>query len=889
MADIAKDTFNKSLRQRKVVFQQKKPLLNYELNLAQDILKESIEELTRVSIGDNFSGESFKVVGGRSGFAEVVVKKGTYYQNGIPVYLNQDVIIGADVIGIDTPGPEGRTDIVYATWRLEQVNAPIDPLIGFVTTQEYRIDLKIMYESNAELPSLVPPDTSGDLAGLREEKIIFLPDVNEIKLEKGFFPDWLRIPGTRFVTNTILNSGNPYFTVVNSSADGKTLIVDDGVSPEELKDVRFIEYEPSKEIKKEFRAYRDNIILLATIKRPSGVYAISSSFIIDERPSSSNSFIVEGCEPSFVEDSLEISVNSGKFLSRNNLEFIEDTVTLFAQNDSLNYLFVSEDNGGLVEVDIEEPTDPHAMIAEIVCKNGRIVNFRDVRKFAPALYNGGGGSSNPSVGPNPNPDIVSKNVIFQNFKAFEDIGKYQTIALGSNGSVRRSANINLNTMPVVGIAPEYTGANQINTFITYGVVKNNNWNWSAGEYLFASNTFGDLMESSGLANLSEGSFIQRVGIAISSNEILFNPDKTIYQKNNSEIPLLVLRDNGNIEVIGQDDKINTDRLSSLASLALNPASQAIQILPGRYFADGNKDIIFGDLTTNAPIIVNMGPSGTLYRTSPIPLFHYNKAYFTLDSLGNLKMYEGVPRDVRNNVLDPIIPDNEIPLSLVTFQDNGSGEAGSILNINRVDVVDRRNWLNLGITENSAFKPHYKNETSYVIQKGEAWFNKKYVSLEENVTLSIPSSNTGTYFIYLDLDETIGSNLNKIANSSCLSASISIPDSLDQRRYVVLGSFQVSSGVIERNSFKSFDSKFWEYRDLPYIGEQIFNVDQNQTVFTIESQNFTFTDTDFLEVLVNGDLVFEGNGEDYTKNASNPFTVTFNYPVLTGAQVRIRKL
>jgi hypothetical protein len=882
MADIAKDTFNKSLRQRKVIFQQKKPLLNYELNLAQDILQEGLEELTRVSIGDNFSGESFKVVSGREGFPEVVIKKGTFYQNGTPVYLNQDVIVGADIIGIDVPGAGGRTDIVYATWRVEQVNSPIDPLIGFVTSMQQRLDLKIVYESNTLLPTLVSPETSGDTAGVREERIEFFPDVNEIKLTRGFFPDWIRIPGTRITTNSVLNPGNPYFTVVNSSADGKTLIVDDGVSPEELKDVRFREYDPSGEIKKEFRAYRDNIIMLATIKRPQGIYAIENGFIIDERKSVSNSYIIEGCNPIFAEGTLEVTVNPGKFLSRNDLEFLENSTTLTVADNSLNYIFISEDDGGLLEVNTEEPTDPHVMIAEVVAKNSSIVDFRDVRKFAPASYSQGSGSGEANIGPQIINTVTDSSIISQNFQTSEIISKYNTVFIDPTGKVKRSSSFNSSTLPVIAIAPQETAANQKNNFITYGIVKNTSWNWSAGEILYASNSFGEIISESEVSSLGSGNYVQRIGVALSSDQIFFNPDKTIYKKNESETPLLVLRDNGDIEVIGEDEKINTSRLASLAAIVLDPVGQGIKILSGRFFIDGNKYIDFPET------IVNMGSSGTTYKTTPVTSGYYNKAYFTLDDSGVLKMYEGVPRQARVDVLDPIIPENEIPVCLVTFQDNGVAEAGTILNINKTDIVDRRNFINSGITENSAFKPNYKNETSYVIQKGESWFNKKYVTLDNNTTVSIPTAATdGTYYIYLDLNETTGDNLNRVASSNSFSASQSIPESLDQRRYVVLGYFQISSEIITRSSFKSYDSKFWEYRDLPHVGEKIFEVDQNQEVFTIN--NFTFTDTDFLEVLVNGDLVFEGASEDYTKNASNPFTVTFNYPVLTGATVRIRKL
>lgn len=886
MADIAKDNFNKSLRQTKVVFQQKKPLLNYELNLAQDILKESLEQLTKISIGDNFSGESFKVVQGRSGFTEVVVKKGTFYHNGIPVYLNQDVLIGASVIGGSPAGVGGQTDIVYATWRVEQVNSPIDPLIGFVTTQEQRIDLKIMYESGVEFPTLVDPETAGDLAGVREERIEFFPDVNQIKLTRGFFPDWMRVPGTKFVTNTLLNPGNPYFTVISSSADGKIITVDDGVTEDELKDVRFIHYENSGEIRKEFRATRDNFISLASIQRPEGTYPILEEYIVDSREATAKTYVLAGCSPTFTENTLEVTVSPGKYICAGNLEFLENSTTITVADNSLSYVYLLEQTIGSVFSSTTEPTDFNTIIAEVLSENGKIIKFRDLRKFEPISSRDGGGSSSIDTG-EPSPSIVNLNTITQNFISGENLSnpilKNDIVFMHSTGKVKRSSCLNKTTMPVIAIAVQDTPENQMNNFVTYGIVQNNNWNWSAGDILYASSSFGEIIDSSAVESLSTGNYVQRIGVALSSNKIFFNPDSNYYKIDKSaEVGILVLKESGDIEVIGQDDKISPDRLSYLATITLDPIGQGVKILEGKYFADGNKYLSFPET------VVNMGPSGSTYKTSAISPGFFNKVYFTLDDLGTLKMYEGVAKSSLINVLDPTIPDNEIPISIVAFQDNGSGGSGTIANISKNNILDKRNWINTGITEVSAFKPIYKNENTFTIQKGEAWFNKKYVKLNNNTNILVPSVGTGIRYIYLNLDDTTGSDLNKLATSSSFSISSSAPSDLDLRKYILLGSFELSlDSKIDLTSFKSFDSKFWEYRDLPFIGEQSYQVSVPQSNFTLT--NFTFTDTDFLEVFINGDLVFEGFDKDYTKNSSNPFVVNFNYPILTGAVVVIRKL
>lgn len=325
MADIAKDNFDKSARQRKVIFQQKKPLLNYELNLVQDIIKDASEEFTRISIGDNFSGESLKIVPGDL-TNEIIIKKGTFYHEGTPVYLSSDKRMFID----SPPGAGFRYDVIYAVWRLEQVNAPVDPLIGFVTTYEQRVDLKILYEKNTTYPSIVDPSEPDTNPGIRNEIITFDSSNRAISLVRGFFPDWLRIPGTKFTTNSILNnpelfglnSGQKTVYTVESSPDDKRIIIQENIVNEVLPDVRFTLYKESLDLNKEFRAYRDNFIILAVLKRNEGAFNIPESDILDKRDAVANNFIVSGCYPRVI-GPLDIQCTEGKFLVGADTEFFE--------------------------------------------------------------------------------------------------------------------------------------------------------------------------------------------------------------------------------------------------------------------------------------------------------------------------------------------------------------------------------------------------------------------------------------------------------------------------------------------------------------------------------------------------------------------------------------
>ena len=50
-----------------------------------------------------------------------------------------------------------------------------------------------------------------------------------------------------------------------------------------------------------------------------------------------------------------------------------------------------------------------------------------------------------------------------------------------------------------------------------------------------------------------------------------------------------------------------------------------------------------------------------------------------------------------------------------------------------------------------------------------------------------------------------------------------PTQVDQRRYIPLGEYAATSNSIVRNSFKAYKSKFWQYRDIPYTGEESFDL------------------------------------------------------------------
>jgi len=336
---------------------------------------------------------------------------------------------------------------------------------------------------------------------------------------------------------------------------------------------------------------------------------------------------------------------------------------------------------------------------------------------------------------------------------------------------------------------------------------------------------------------------------------------------------LVKRTNGLIEESSAGDKFSPDKMSFLASVAQNPNDKTFDIYPGRYFINDTESIEYSGET------INLG-SGT-YQTSPLTADYFNKAFFTIDETGTVQMYESLEQSASSSVEDPEIPDNELPLSMVIFQDDGSGTAGTVKFISQDHIEDKRSWLNLGNLDCTAFKPVYRNTQDFLVQKGEGWFNNLYIDSGSNILVTANTAASGsTYYMYMDLQNASGS-----VSAGSFTTMLSTPSQLDRRRYVPLGEYDVDgSNNIIRSSFKAYQSKFWQYRDTPYTDEETFNLSAaGDSAITLS--NFTFLSTDFLDIKINGRQIYEN--DDYAKVAPN--LINFGYTVKKGAKIKVRKV
>lgn len=882
MADIKSDLFKKDRvigeTQQKVVFQQKKPLLNYELNLLQDISNEKINDLTKLSIGNNFKGDSFKILANPSANS-VVVNKGVFYHNGVPVVLSDDIVFSNL-----TEATSERTDVIYAEWFIDEVDSSEDPeikdpAIGFETSRQQRVRATIKCSENSSYPVI------------SSELVTFNSTQRSITLQNGIFPDWLRLSGTkpaRFLTSSLNNEMGPsgYFEVESSPAPN-VIVLKSGTSltSEALSHVKFYEFDPTHTAaaQKEFEAYRKNFITLAKISRSVGT-SILESDISDERSKVVYNFVKSGCKVTRDSDTT-ISVGEGEVFVGDVNHYIESGVSFSIGSGletGLNYIYVN--NSGYVESSLVEPTDYHVLLATVRVKGSllwgkedsslsgstKLNAVDDCREFSPISWNykygdeGGTGETGFTT-------IVLK------FKADATISDRSLVYLSSNNivGIADATNTLIKKIPAIGIVPQAIPENEINNVVILGEIENSSWNFTPGAILYAGSGGSLTMTPPTLRE----TFVQRVGVAVSKTRAFIKPDSIFIKNSNTsgETALVALNTNGSLEIIGYAAKINSDRSSFLAPVATTETgTYSFDILPGRvYFSDTNNKYFPG-------LNVNLGIGGN-FQTTGIHSGYFNKVFFTLDDSLNVKRYEGLADTSLENVLDPEIPSNEMPICVVSFQAQGELVGGDIYAFGQTSITDKRNWLNLGNLDNSSFSPIYRDGTKFIVQKGEMWVNNYYIKLSNNLEVMATTSLASSKFvIYLDLQSASGGTAQLSDFVTILSTT-----SVDKRRYLPIGEYYSSSSKIVRSSFKAYSSKFWQFRDKPFSDEQKFPavgvLSSSTNVFT--TTNFFFLDSDFLDITINGVSVFEN--EDYVK--TSPSNITFKYNVKKGSKVKIRKV
>jgi hypothetical protein len=130
-----------------------------------------------------------------------------------------------------------------------------------------------------------------------------------------------------------------------------------------------------------------------------------------------------------------------------------------------------------------------------------------------------------------------------------------------------------------------------------------------------------------------------------------------------------------------------------------------------------------------------------YVVSAMSANYYNKVLFTIDSTGRLKKYEGTPAGDRDSVVEPPMPREEMPVCLVTIQDDGSAQAGSILPVNESDIEDRRLLLYKPIARKYLTVPIFGTVITGTVFDGFVWDEDVVITKVSLHTMSAPAGGT----------------------------------------------------------------------------------------------------------------------------------------------------
>jgi hypothetical protein len=93
--------------------------------------------------------------------------------------------------------------------------------------------------------------------------------------------------------------------------------------------------------------------------------------------------------------------------------------------------------------------------------------------------------------------------------------------VGSDGKMEKTDADAEATMPAVAICLETISENSTGEFLTEGLIRDDTWNWTPGQLIYASTAVGDITSTKPSGS---GDIIQVVGVAISADVIYFKPD-----------------------------------------------------------------------------------------------------------------------------------------------------------------------------------------------------------------------------------------------------------------------------------------------------------------------------------------------------------------------------
>lgn len=111
------------------------------------------------------------------------------------------------------------------------------------------------------------------------------------------------------------------------------------------------------------------------------------------------------------------------------------------------------------------------------------------------------------------------------FTAGENLTAYNVCYLNAGEMSKASASA-FTTLPAVAMATAAIDADDSDAFILYGFVRNDSWDWTPNTMIFVDTTAGGMTQT---APNSTGNQIQVVGVAITADIMLFNPQVMVLE------------------------------------------------------------------------------------------------------------------------------------------------------------------------------------------------------------------------------------------------------------------------------------------------------------------------------------------------------------------------
>ena len=138
-----KDTFDLAKNYTKVQFIRERPLVDFELNEAQDILRSDVEEVAKTLFGNGAVGDGLKVVSINTSNA-VLIHPGVLYHNGKKIRLDD-----FETVTVAAPS-KGRKDIIVLDYSIVDIDSTDDAnIISSEIGQETATRKKLLVEFSA--------------------------------------------------------------------------------------------------------------------------------------------------------------------------------------------------------------------------------------------------------------------------------------------------------------------------------------------------------------------------------------------------------------------------------------------------------------------------------------------------------------------------------------------------------------------------------------------------------------------------------------------------------------------------------------------------------------------------------------------------------------------